>query len=174
MLGYQPPLFPWSGEPSNVPSVEDWSRRSQEVWERAHVRLQRAVRRQKIQANLRRRPHTAYEVGQRVWLSTKNLKLKLPCKKLSPSFVSPFKIIQQINPVSYHLELPPSYSISPIFYASLLEPYHGTTSSASTTLEPPPSPGHRWHPSLPGSYHLELTSQGKSATISCGLGGLRP
>ncbi|KAK3521439.1 hypothetical protein QTP70_004976 [Hemibagrus guttatus] len=30
VLGYQPPLFPWSGEPSNVPAVEEWSRLSQE------------------------------------------------------------------------------------------------------------------------------------------------
>ncbi|KAK3545018.1 hypothetical protein QTP86_033218 [Hemibagrus guttatus] len=51
VLGYQPPLFPWSGEPSDVPAVEEWSRLSQEVWEHAHVRLQRAVRRQSIQAN---------------------------------------------------------------------------------------------------------------------------
>ncbi|KAK3529207.1 hypothetical protein QTP70_021434 [Hemibagrus guttatus] len=51
VLGYQPPLFPWSGEPSSVPAVEEWYRRSQEVWERAHVRLQRAVRRQRIQAD---------------------------------------------------------------------------------------------------------------------------
>ncbi|KAK3559411.1 hypothetical protein QTP86_013363 [Hemibagrus guttatus] len=49
VLGYQPPLFPWSGEPSDVPAVEEWYRLSQEVWERAHVRLQRAVRRQRIQ-----------------------------------------------------------------------------------------------------------------------------
>ncbi len=26
VLGYQPPLFPWSGEPSEVPSVDYWFR----------------------------------------------------------------------------------------------------------------------------------------------------
>ncbi|KAK3533316.1 hypothetical protein QTP70_016027 [Hemibagrus guttatus] len=73
VLGYQPSLFPWSGEPSDVPAMEEWSRLSQEVWERAHVRLQRAVRRQRIQADRRRRPHPPYRVGQRAWLSTQNL-----------------------------------------------------------------------------------------------------
>ncbi|KAK3510548.1 hypothetical protein QTP70_009884 [Hemibagrus guttatus] len=34
---------PLVGEPSNVPAVEEWYRLSQEVWERAHVRLQRAL-----------------------------------------------------------------------------------------------------------------------------------
>ncbi|KAK3571392.1 hypothetical protein QTP86_010710 [Hemibagrus guttatus] len=41
VLGYQPPLFPWSGEPFDVLVVEEWYRLSQEVWERAHVQLQR-------------------------------------------------------------------------------------------------------------------------------------
>ncbi|KAK3524810.1 hypothetical protein QTP86_007606 [Hemibagrus guttatus] len=73
VLGYQPPLFPWSGEPSDVPAVEEWYRLSQEVWERAHVRLQRAVRRQRIQADRRRRPHP----------------------KLSHKFVGPFEIVRR-------------------------------------------------------------------------------
>ncbi|KAK3508910.1 hypothetical protein QTP70_013734 [Hemibagrus guttatus] len=33
ILGYHPPLFPWSEEPSDVPTVDDWARHSQEVWE---------------------------------------------------------------------------------------------------------------------------------------------
>ncbi|KAK3548474.1 hypothetical protein QTP70_013316 [Hemibagrus guttatus] len=103
VLGYQPPLFPWSGEPSDVPAVEEWPRLSQEVWEQAHVCLQRAVRRQRIQANRRRRPHPPYRVGQRVWLSTRNLRLKLPCRKLSPKFVGPSEIVRRVNPVSYRL-----------------------------------------------------------------------
>ncbi|KAK3554920.1 hypothetical protein QTP86_000948 [Hemibagrus guttatus] len=80
VLGYQPPLFPWSGEPSDVLAVEEWYRLSQEVWERAHVRLQRAVRRQRIQADRRRRPHPSY---------------RLPCRKLNPKFVGPFEIVRQ-------------------------------------------------------------------------------
>ncbi|KAK3523452.1 hypothetical protein QTP86_033611 [Hemibagrus guttatus] len=31
VLGYQPPLFPWSGEPSDVLAVEEWSRLSQQA-----------------------------------------------------------------------------------------------------------------------------------------------
>ncbi len=43
VLCYQPPLFPWSGEPSEVPSVTHWFQESERVWDSAH--LQRAVRR---------------------------------------------------------------------------------------------------------------------------------
>ncbi|KAK3554099.1 hypothetical protein QTP70_019195 [Hemibagrus guttatus] len=138
VLGYQPPLFPWAGEPSDIPAVEDWYQRSQEVWKRAHVRLQRAVRRQRIQANRRRRPHPSYRVGQMVWLSTRNLRLKLPCRKLSPRFVGPFEIIRQVNPVAYRLRLPATYRICPTFHVSLLKPAHPSTGRAPAGEEPPP------------------------------------
>ncbi|KAK3519118.1 hypothetical protein QTP70_017280, partial [Hemibagrus guttatus] len=138
VLGYQPPLFPWSGEPSDVPAVEEWYRLSQEVWERAHVRLQRAVRRQRIQADRRRRPHPPYQVGQKVWLSTHNLSLRLPCKKLSPKFIGPFEIVHQVNSVAYHLHLPASYRICPTFHVSLLKPAHHAIREARTGAAPPP------------------------------------
>ncbi|KAK3523509.1 hypothetical protein QTP70_001173 [Hemibagrus guttatus] len=68
-------------EPSCVPTVEDWYRRSQEVWERAHVRLQRAVRRQGIQANRRRRPHPSYQVNPVAY------RLRLPATyRICPTF----------------------------------------------------------------------------------------
>ncbi|KAK3520117.1 hypothetical protein QTP70_014283 [Hemibagrus guttatus] len=138
MLGYRPPLFPWSGEPSNVPAVEEWYRLSLEVWERAHVRLQRAVRRQRIQADRHCRPHPSYQVGQRVWLSTRNLCLKLPCRKLSPKFIGLFKIICQVNPVAYRLRLPASYCICPTFHVSLLKPAHSSAGEPVAGEDPPP------------------------------------
>ncbi len=43
VLGFQPPLFPWSGEPSDVPAVDYWFRESERVWDDSHHHLQRAV-----------------------------------------------------------------------------------------------------------------------------------
>ncbi|KAL0149399.1 hypothetical protein M9458_055296, partial [Cirrhinus mrigala] len=122
ILGYQPPLFPWSGEPADLPAVNSWFQHSEQTWDLAHVHLQRAVRRTQTQANRRRRPNPPYEPGQWVWLSTRDLRLRLPCKKLSPRYVGPFKITKQITPVSFRLDLPPEYRISPTFHVSLLKP----------------------------------------------------
>ncbi|CAM4735482.1 unnamed protein product [Leuciscus chuanchicus] len=138
VLGYQPPLFPWSGEPSSVPAVDDWIRRSERVWDSAHVRLQRAVRKQEFQANRRRRPHPSYQPGQRVWLSTRDLKLRLPSRKLSPKYVGPFRILRQINEVTYKIELPLNYRISPSFHVSLLKPVHLNDDPNAENQEPPP------------------------------------
>ncbi|KAK3537942.1 hypothetical protein QTP70_024542 [Hemibagrus guttatus] len=120
MLGYQPPLFPWSGEPSDILAVEEWYRLCQEVWERAHVRLQRAVRRQRIQADRHRRPHPSYQVGQKVWLSTRNLRLKLLCRK--PQVHRPFR--DRPPGKSGGVSSSSSYHICPTFHVSLLKPAH--------------------------------------------------
>ncbi|KAL0168962.1 hypothetical protein M9458_037184, partial [Cirrhinus mrigala] len=122
VLGFQPPLFPWSGEPSELPAVNSWFQNSEETWNQAHIHLQGAVRRTQAQADRKRRPNPPYEPGQWVWLSTRDLRLRLPCKKLSPRYVGPFKIIKQITPVSFRLELPDDYRISPTFHVSLLKP----------------------------------------------------
>ncbi|KAL0153009.1 hypothetical protein M9458_051679, partial [Cirrhinus mrigala] len=122
VLGLQPPLFPWSGEPSELPAVNSWFQNSEETWNQAHVHLQGAVRHTQAQADCKRRPNPPYEPGQWVWLSTRDLRLRLPCKKLSPRYVGPFKIIKQITPVSFRLELADDYRISPTFHVSLLKP----------------------------------------------------
>ncbi|KAL0177558.1 hypothetical protein M9458_026452, partial [Cirrhinus mrigala] len=44
VLGFQPPLFPWSGEPSDLPAVDSWFRQSEATWNRVHIHLQRADR----------------------------------------------------------------------------------------------------------------------------------
>ncbi|KAK3569917.1 hypothetical protein QTP86_007353 [Hemibagrus guttatus] len=111
ILGYQPPLFSWSSEPSEVPAMDDWVGRSQEVWERAHVRLQRTVWCHKLQADHCRRQHPTYQVGQRVWLSTQNLRLRLPCCKLSPKFVD-LRLYAKSTP------------FRTTFHVSLLKPVH--------------------------------------------------
>ncbi|KAK3568931.1 hypothetical protein QTP86_020639 [Hemibagrus guttatus] len=109
--------------------------REQQCWSEF---LPLELRRQRIQANRRRRPHPPYQVGQRVWLSTRKLRLKLPCRKLSPKFVGPFEIIRQVNPVSYRLWLPASYHICPTFHVSLLKPAHPPGIGETDCVEPPP------------------------------------
>ncbi len=85
-----------------------------------------------------RHPHPNYQPGQKVGLSTRDLQLRLPSRKLTPRNVGPFKILKQINPVTYHLELPTNYRISPSFHVFLLKPVHPASDPNTSVPEPPP------------------------------------
>ncbi|KAF2183119.1 hypothetical protein K469DRAFT_583746, partial [Zopfia rhizophila CBS 207.26] len=50
----------------------------------------------------------SFKVGNLVLLSTKNLRLHYPSKKLSPLFVGPYQIIEPVRTQAYCLLLPPS------------------------------------------------------------------
>jgi hypothetical protein len=74
-----------------------------------------------------------------VALSTKNLRLKVPSKKLAPRFIGPFRIIDRVGQQAYRLALPEEYSrIHNVFHISLLEPWHerarNNTKSVSVPL----------------------------------------
>ncbi len=138
MLGFQPPLFPWTEEPSEVPAVDHWFRVSERVWDSAHVHLQQAVRRHKDVADTRRSPTPVYRPGDKVWLSTRDLCLRLPCKKLSPRYIGPFTIQRQINEVTYRLTLPAQYRVHPAFHVSLLKPFSPPATGPMESDVPPP------------------------------------
>ncbi|KAL0153429.1 hypothetical protein M9458_051267 [Cirrhinus mrigala] len=111
---------------------------SEKVWDSAHHHLQRAVRQHKRFADVRQRPAPAYQPGDQVWLSTRDLRLRQPCRKMSPRYIGPFKILRQINDVTFQLQLPPRYRIHPTFHVSLLKPFYpSATETPGAEAEPP-------------------------------------
>lgn len=73
-------------------------------------------------ANKRRVKSPRYVCGQRVWLSTVNLPLQAPSRKLAPRFIGPFQISKVINPVTVKLRLPPKLRrIHPVFHVSCVK-----------------------------------------------------
>lgn len=63
-----------------------------------------------------------YQVGQRVWLSTKDLSLKVEGCKLAPRFIGPLPNFKIINPVAVRLHFPRIMRINPICHISRLKP----------------------------------------------------
>ncbi|CAJ0935536.1 unnamed protein product [Ranitomeya imitator] len=56
-----------------------------------------------------------------VWLSSTNLCLKIPSKKLGPKFVGPFKVVHIVNSAAVRLDIPSSWKMNSVFHVSLLK-----------------------------------------------------
>ncbi len=72
-LGYQPPIFPSLESEVAVPSAHAFVQRCHRTWTRARETLLQVGRRIKAKADRHRSKPPVYVVGQRVWLSTKNI-----------------------------------------------------------------------------------------------------
>uniref|UniRef100_A0A803TM75 Gypsy retrotransposon integrase-like protein 1 n=1 Tax=Anolis carolinensis TaxID=28377 RepID=A0A803TM75_ANOCA len=113
--------------------AEKWKAQMPECWDQVTVALKEAHKKYKTFADRKRKEGDKLERGDLVWLSTKNIKLGLPSKKLSPRFIGPFKIQGIINEVTFQLQLPKSLGkIHPVFHRSLLKKYMGTLDKVDT------------------------------------------
>ena len=70
-------------------------------------------------ANQHRREET-FKVGEKVLLSTANIRNKDRAPKLSQRFIGPFTIRRVVSDVAYELILPVSMKIHPVFHISKL------------------------------------------------------
>jgi hypothetical protein len=79
-----------------------------------------------------------WKVGEKVWLSAKNLISALPSKKLTPKRYSPFTVEAVLSPITFKIRLPPSWKSHPVFHASELSSYQETGVHGPNNPEPPP------------------------------------
>lgn len=81
----------------------------------------------------------SYQIGDRVFVNTKNMNTKRPSKKSDWKNLSLFPVIEIVNSHSYRLRLPDNLkSVHPVFHTSLLRPDPNNPISGQT-IEPNPS-----------------------------------
>ncbi|KAI2655704.1 Transposon Tf2-11 polyprotein [Labeo rohita] len=106
-LGYQPPLFPSQESDAVVPSTHAFVQRCLRTWRIAREALTRTGERNKALADRHCIKPPPYVCGQKVWLSSKDINVRLPSRKLGPKFVGPFIITKVLSPVTVRLKLTP-------------------------------------------------------------------
>lgn len=66
-----------------------------------------------------------FKVGEKVLLSTKNLRVQSPdaANKFLPKYIGPFPVTEVVSSVAYRLELPETMLCHPVFHVDRLQPY---------------------------------------------------
>lgn len=112
-------------------------------------------------ANNRRSIPPSYQVGQKVFVNSKNIKTNRPSKKLDWKNLGPFMITKVIGCQSYQLQLPENLkSIHPVFHTNLLRPDQNNPLPGQTKEPNPPVEVDNWRENLyevdalVGSRHL--------------------
>lgn len=136
-LGYHPQTFPLLQPSTGVPAADQRVNNMLKHWKRIRLLLRKAAGKYSFHANKRRRYTPPYTVGDRVWLSTRYVRLKQPSTKLGPRFIGPYKVLARVGPVSYRLRLPSSLRIHPVFHVSLLKKAIFNRYSRKPQLPPP-------------------------------------
>ncbi|SJL08320.1 uncharacterized protein ARMOST_11683 [Armillaria ostoyae] len=121
-----------------IPAASDFSKVMAKIHKEMEEALKEAAGRMKVQYNKHKRPTKEYHARDLVWLSTTNLHLPRPKKKLNDKWVGPFKILEKTGASAYKLKLPPHWKIHLRFNEKLLTPY--TPPSFPNQEQPPPPP----------------------------------
>jgi hypothetical protein len=131
LLGYETTLNPKIMTSTGTKSAEERYHVMMVWWVQAIAAINQAVEKQG-------KPEAQYTMGAQVWLEGKNLKLPYQVTKLAPRQYGPFKIIREVSPMAYQLNLPMMWGIHDVFHMSLLSPYHEMTQHRLNFTQPPP------------------------------------
>jgi hypothetical protein len=131
LLRYEPQLTPDASKPSNNDMAEERIKKLMENRDQATRAINEAA---KGNGTVPSQHH----IRDHVWLEGKNLKFPHQAIKLNPKRYGPFRVIKEISPVAYQLQLPLSWNIHPVFHASLLSSYSETPAYGPNFSQPPP------------------------------------
>jgi len=90
------------------------------IHEEAQVALSKACDDMTRYADFHRGQAPEYKVGDKIWLSTKNLNVDQPSRKLTECQLGPYKIVKIISSNAVKLKLPASFKIHNVINVSCI------------------------------------------------------
>ncbi|GAU26773.1 hypothetical protein TSUD_317710 [Trifolium subterraneum] len=149
IFGKPPPSIPhYLMGSSPIEAVDSILSNRQKLITKLKATLTKAQTRMKRFADQKRRD-VSFDVNSWVYVKLRPYRQKTATSssytKLSQRYYGPFKVLARIGPVAYHLELPASSKIHPVFHCSLLKPHQGPLDTTTNSPILPPASVHN-HP----------------------------
>jgi hypothetical protein len=94
------------------------ARRMHDAWERARTIMKESQQKKERDVNPHRR-EPDFQPGDKVWISTKNIKTERPSRKLDHQQMGPYEILRKEG-YSYRVKLPDNMNVHPVFAPGLL------------------------------------------------------
>ena len=110
--------------------------RMKEVWDFMQEEMTKSQAKQIVAANRHCKESLVYKIEDKVFLSTKNIRMERPSKKLNDKNISPFKIKKLVK-LLYQLELPYMIKIHDVFHPNLLQKAVNNHLSGQQNIPPP-------------------------------------
>src|SRR5271170_3411715 len=119
-----------------VPEASNLAKLFKEIGEEADAMLKMSIERYTEQANKHRIEHPEYKVGDKVWLSRKNIKTDRPSDKLDYRRLGPYPITELVGTHAVRLKLMHGMKIHDVVHVNMVEPW----TSDALGREPIPLP----------------------------------
>src|SRR5215213_1687078 len=74
-----------------------------EIFDHLKAELRRAQEKYAEGADARRLPAPRHQIGDQVWLDTRNITTRQPSRKLDHRRLGPFEVVDKISPYTYRL-----------------------------------------------------------------------
>jgi hypothetical protein len=117
LYGRDPVMTP-SKVQTEVPEANNMANTLQEIWEETSAALRLA--KEHMSGREPGEVPEAFNVGEKVWLDSRNLRLKTNSAKLTDRRLGPFKVLEKLGDRVYRLDLPENLKIHNVFYVGLL------------------------------------------------------
>jgi hypothetical protein len=112
------PTMTLSKVQTEVPKANDTADKLPGIWDKTSAALKLA--KERMAGREPGEVQDTFEVGEKVWLDSRNLRLKTNSTKLTDRRLGPFEVTEKLLERVYHLKLPDNLRIHDIFYVGLL------------------------------------------------------
>ena len=135
LYGYTPDFTIPAGQPTGIPLVD---KRLQKM-HLMHIDTEAVLclsKKHMTTSTSSRSPR--FQLGDKVWLQAKQIKIHQQSAKLGPKQLGPFEVTEVLSDVDYRLALPPALRLHDVFHVDRLSPYRGN--EVNGLAPPPPNP----------------------------------